>query len=449
MACLFHQLSFADWRWYDKGILLTVAILFVLYKPSWQRFAVLIIIDWLSVAWEFPMHPNHIVFSWIVNATLLTSLVYVIYKSKGISEPDMASRWYSVFAPWLRIELCILYFFTVFHKLNVSYFQVDLSCAAKLHLEINDRLPIMPEAEWALHSAIYGTLIIEIAIPLLLMFRRTCVAGVFLGMLFHGLLALHSHMGLFSFSSTMMALFTTFLPVNIAGALKQGEPFRKVWRWGLVGFGSLLAVWVFRNVLPLELDFEELLRRNIWKVGFIGYYIYLAIGLVLFFRAQKKARNDIQEAVGSWRTHPALIVFPLILIINGFGPYIGLKTQTSFSMFSNLQTENGKTNHLIMPAGIQLTNWQYDFVEIIGSNDPDLALAHDRDLLVAYLELRRERTSAGSDFWVTFRRNGTIETFDMRRPETHTALPTLGPVAKRYYFFRHFEKDALRARCQQ
>ena len=38
-------------------------------------------------------------------------------------------------------------------------------------------------------------------------------------------------------------------------------------------------------------------------------------------------------------------------------------------MFSNLQTENGRTNHLIVPAGIQITNWQYDLVEIIDSSD--------------------------------------------------------------------------------
>jgi len=449
MACLFHQFSFADWRWYDKGILLTAAVLSVLYKPSWQRFAVLIIVDWLSVAWEFPLHPNHIVFSWVVNATLITSLLIVAYKNKGISDPDMASNWYAVFAPWLRVELCILYFFTVFHKLNVVYFEVDLSCAAKLHLEINDRFPLMPEGKWALYSAIYGTLIIEAAIPLLLLFRRTFFAGAVLGVLFHALLALHSHMGLFSFSSTMMALFTVFLPLHYARALKPSESICKIWRLGLLGAGALLLVWISRGLFPWGPFLEEKLHHN-WKLGFLGYYVYVVVALILFIRAKRVGMGDSEQiAVGNWRAQPALIAFSLLLIINGFGPYFGLKTQTSFSMFSNLQTENGTTNHLIMPSGIQVTSWQYDFVEIVGSNEPNLIGANENDLFVVYLELRRIRTSARSDFWVTFRRNGKNETFDMKKPETHNVLPALGPLAKRYFFFRHFERDPMNVRCQQ
>jgi hypothetical protein len=83
-------------------------------------------------------------------------------------------------------------------------------------------------------------------------------------------------------------------------------------------------------------------------------------------------------------------------------------------MFSNLHTENGVTNHLIMPSGIQLTNWQYDAVD-----------------------------------WVTFRRDGKNETFDMKRPETYSTLEPLGPVANHYFYFRSFGKHPLREACQQ
>lgn len=449
MACLFHQLSYPDWRWHDKGLLLTVAILFVLHKPSsWRRFAVFVVIDWLIVGWTFPNHPNHIVFSWVINTTILTSLVIVSFKDRGIKGPDMPSRWFAVFAPWLRIEMCILYFFAVFHKLNAAYFNVDYSCAAKLYLEINNRLPVMPEGKWALNAAIYGSLITELAIPLLLLFRRTCVIGVFIGLLFHGLLALHNHMGLFSFSSTMIAIFTTFLPVSIV-EWKPGETARKIWRWGLIGFSVLLVVWILRDLLPFVSYLEELQYYHLWKVGFFVFYIYLAFALVILFHVQKKKWKEMQERAGTWKTHPGLIAFCVILVINGLGPYFGLKTQTSFSMFSNLQTENGVTNHLIMPSGIQLTHWQYDFVEIIDSSDRDLRAARDRDHYVVFLELRRKRTVGGPYFWVTFRRNGKDETFDMKKPETHSVLKTLGPLTKRYFYFRTFAKDPLKATCQQ
>jgi hypothetical protein len=267
-------------------------------------------------------------------------------------------------------------------------------------------------------------------------------------MLFHALLALHPHSGLFSFSTTMTALFTAFLPLNIAQALKPGETLRKAWPWGIIAFGSFLIVWLSRSLLLSGARLEKLLEDNIAKVGFLGYYAYLAVGLIIFFRAQKMAGNEIRESEGRWKKHPALILFPLVLVINGFGPYFGFKTVTSFSMFSNLQTENGMTNHLIMPSGIQFTSWQYDLVEIIDSNDRHLISAHDRDLLVVYLELRRMRTTAGPDFWVIFRRKGRNEIFEMKRPETHDVLPPLGPFGKRYFHFRNVDRDPMRSPCQ-
>jgi len=449
MACLFHQLSFPlDWRWYNKGILLSIATLFVLFKPSsWQRLALLIIVDWISVGWEFPFHPNHIVFSWVVNGTLLTSLIMVATRNKVIGRPDLAPRWFEAFAPWVRIELCILYFFAVFHKLNVAYFDPGLSCAAKLYLEINDRFPLLPVPHWTLYAAIYGTLIIEVAIPLLLFFPRTRAGGIILGLLFHGLLALHGHVGLFSFSATMIPLFTTFLPSSVAEALRPNETIRKAWRWILFILGALLLAWISRDLLPSSLRLEDKLAQN-WKVGFLGFFAYLGFSLILFVRILKITWNDIQTPVGSWKTHPGIIGFILILVINGFGPYFGLKSVTSFSMFSNLHTENGMTNHLIMPSGIQITNWQYDVVEIIDSNEPGLIQLRDNGLLVIFLELRRRRTSASSDLWVTFRRNGKNETFDMKRPETYGVLPALNPLAKRYFYFRSIDRDPKKARCQ-
>lgn len=447
MAGLFHQLSFPDWRWYSvKGVFLTAAILWVLFKPSsWYRFAVLLIIDWLSITWAFPYHPNHIVFAWIVDGTLLAALMLVLYKEK--SHTDLASRWFRAAAPWLRIELCLLYFFTVFHKLNISYFDIDWSCAAKMHREISAWMPLLPGGNWAQHLGIYGTLIIETAIPVMLLFGRTRVAGVILGMLFHGLLALHPHAGLFSFSATMTALFTAFIPLETAASLRPNERFLKVWRWGLAIFSGFYLLWVVRNWVPW-FNIEEQLGV-ITKVGFLTYYLYLGIGLFLFIRSIQTRGTEIQSRFeGNSLAYPLLSAFALLLFLNGFGPYLGLRTQTSFSMFSNLHTENGVSNHLIVPSGIQITNWQRDLVEIIDSNDPTLISIRDNDLLMVYLDLRRERSVAGPDFWVKFRRNGRIETFDATRIETESVLPSFGLLKRRYFYFRPVERDPFMVRCK-
>ena len=448
MACFFHQLSFLDWRWYTvPGLALSAAVILVLLKPSsWIRFAFLLVIDFAGVALKAPIHPNHIIFSWVVNGTMLAALILAARQES--LEKDVSTRWYNLFAPWLRIELCILYFWAVFHKLNVSYFDVDCSCASKMHREISAWMPLLPGAKWAQYCAIYGTLIFEAGIPLLLLGRRTRMAGVIVGMLFHGLLAMHPHAGLFSFSSTMTALFTVFMPEATAAAMQPPRLLRKVFQWGLAAFALVCFIWILRRLLPDSLALESHLHQ-ISKLGFLAYFLYLFAGLFIVVVAVRSTEAEVRAPLqNSWRTSPLLIVFPLLLILNGFGPYLGLRTQTSFSMFSNIQTENGASNHLIVPSGIQITNWQYDLVEIIDTNNPHLLEVREKNYLLPYLELRRNRRGCAPDMWVTFRRNGVIFTFDAARTETYQVLPPFNVLAQRYFYFRPVDRDPLKVSCK-
>jgi hypothetical protein len=449
IAGVFHQLSFEGWRWDDiKGLLLSAALLWVLAKPSsWKRFAIYLVVDWISVAWTFPIHANHVVFSWIVNGTLLASLVLVGWQSKGFAGNDIAERWISAFAPWVRIELCILYFFTVFHKLNVPYLDPDWSCSVKLYVEIDNRFPLFPVADWAKYMTIYGTLIFETGIPLLLLFRRTRSIAVIIGVLFHVMLALHPHAGLFSFSSTMMALYTVFLPRGTAEMLKPKIDLRKPWHWALGAIAFVFVVLFFRKYLPADLHLEEIATQQHLLIGFVAFLIYFPVGFIMFIRALRSS-NHLDPALGTWKSHRLLAVFIILLVTNGFGPYFGLKTQTSFSMFSNLHTENGMTNHLIMPAGIQITDWQYDIVEIIDTNNPYLISIRDKGLLVVFNDLRRNHSPANPDLWITFRRKGHVETFDMHRPETYHVLPPLNLITRRYFYFRPVERDPNKVTCK-
>lgn len=448
-AGLFHQLTFFDWRWFSfGGIAISVTSLLVLYKPSsWRRFILFLLADWIFVAWAFPVHPNHIVFSWIVNTCLLTSFIVVAVRSRSLTDPPIASIWFETFAPWLRIFVCILYFITVFHKINVSYFDLDWSCAARLHLEIDERIHILPDAKWAQYAAVYGTLIIECLIPVFLFYRPTRYAGLVLGLLFHALLALHPHPGLFSFSATMFALYTVFLPEDVADAMRPIPWMVKIWRSGLYLWGAWVFFWMIRAWLPSALPLEELLT-HCWILGLTGFYLYFAFALYTIARAIANGQQNSGLLQGSCKSTPALAVFAVVIVVNGFGPYFGLRTQSSFAMFSNLHTEEGITNHLIIPSGIQVTGWQYDLVEIIDSNQPKLISARNDSLRVVYLELRRLRSEKDADFRVTFLRKGITQTYDARKPETHHVLQPLNAFARRYFYFRPVEKDPLKVRCK-
>jgi hypothetical protein len=447
IAGIFHQVSFVDWRWTSvEGQLLTAALLWFLLKPSsWKRFALLLAIDSAAVARNFPVHPNHIVFAWVVNLTLLTALL--VARREHRTAGDLGSAWYSRFAPWLRIELTVLYLFSAFHKLNWSFLNVERSCAAVMQQQIASWFPLMPDAVWAQYAAIYGTLLIEASLPFMLFHRRTRTAGAVLGMLFHGVLALYAFSGLFSFSTTMAALYSVFIPEDVAARIVAPQWLRRLWPWGIGAFALLGVFWLARHALPSGLRVEE--RWSfITRAGLLVYYVYLCGALALFGLALREGRARMRESLpGAWRSAPVLAIFPLVLCVNCIGPYFGLRTQSSLSMFSNLQTEAGVSNHLLMPSSFHLTDWQQDLVDIVDSNNAELRMVRDNGQRLPYLDLTRMRGSS-PNLSVTFRRNGKLTTFDETRSETLDALPRAGWLARRYFFFRPVDPDPLRVLCK-
>jgi hypothetical protein len=447
IAGIFHQVSFVDWRWKSvEGLLLTAALLWFLLKPSsWKRFALLLAVDSTAVALNFPVHPNHIVFAWVVNLTLLTALLTAGMRHR--TEDDLESAWYRRFAPWIRIELAVLYLFSAFHKLNWSYLNVERSCAAVMHQQIASWFPLMPAAVWAQYAAIYGTLVIEASLPFMLFHRRTRTTGAVIGMLFHGILALYDYSGLFSFSATMAALYSVFIPEDVAARIVPPRWLRRPWPWGIGAFAMLTVFWLLRHALPSGLRVEER-WGHITRAGLLAYYVYLCVVLTLFGFAVRESRARMRESLpGAWRSAPVLAIFPIVLSVNCIGPYFGLRTQSSLSMFSNLQTEAGVNNHLLMPSSLHLTDWQQDLVDIVDSNSAELRTVRDNGQRLPYLDLRRRRGSS-LNLSVTFRRNGMLTTFDESRPETFDALPPVGWLARRYFFFRAVDPDPLRVLCK-
>src|SRR5262249_33196526 len=103
-----------------------------------------------------------------------------------------------------------------------------------------------------------------------------------------------------------------------------------------------------------------------------------------------------------WRI---IYVVPALVALNGLSPYLGLKTETSFSMFSNLRTEGKQPNHLFMPGWLKLTSLQDDLVEVTASNNQVLQDYAKSQLLLPYFEFRRVCSEISGDFWVDYRRN--------------------------------------------
>ena len=59
-------------------------------------------------------------------------------------------------------------------------------------------------------------------------------------------------------------------------------------------------------------------------------------------------------------------LFSLLIFLFGFQNYLGLSTAGTFSMFSNIQTEGGKSNHLILHNNpFEIFPYQKNLVHII------------------------------------------------------------------------------------
>jgi hypothetical protein len=97
-----------------------------------------------------------------------------------------------------------------------------------------------------------------------------------------------------------------------------------------------------------------------------------------------------------------------LVVLNGTSQYLGLKTETAFTMYSNLRTEAGYNNHLFLPA-LRVAGFQDDVVEVLETDLPELERFVGGEEWVTWFEFRRLTSAAKREFRVRYRRNGGEE----------------------------------------
>jgi hypothetical protein len=120
-------------------------------------------------------------------------------------------------------------------------------------------------------------------------------------------------------------------------------------------------------------------------------------------------------------------------VLDGVCPYIGLKTDSSFAMFSNLRTEPGFANHLLIPHGPHPFGFQRDLVHIVESSDSMLARSARQHELVPFFTLRARVSSLAAsgrrNVHVVFERGGVL--YDVERAESMAELSRPYPLLVR------------------
>jgi hypothetical protein len=455
-ALLMHQATFDRWQHSAIGcVLVLLAMGLVLAPRSLPLFFATVTVDAIYAFQCLPETANHLVFEGLVCAVWSVGILLGALSAWRRREPP-AQFWSRAAgagasggkaaphplegsrAP-LKVGLLLVYWISVLHKLNYDFVDPATSCASYMYRRVSESLPFLPQAVWAEHLAIWGTLLAEAALPVLLMSRRFWQLGLVAALSFHLMLGFDPTPGIYSFTGLLFALFVLVLPGRfIDTAVERLDALR-----GRVGARPLLYVRVAGMLVMASILAYGSTRSDHWS--FYAVFVFflawsaLVIGgyLITLFAVPADAPPvDSTRAVALPALHWAWVL-PCVVLLNGLNPYLGLRTQLSFSMFSNLRTEGGISNHLFMPRRIfSLAGYQEDLVEILESDDADFAEYQKQQLLLPYFEFRR-MMSGIEDVRVTYLRAGQQHTFECKDGhcnDAELAQPYSGLVRRLLYF---------------
>jgi len=357
-------------------------------------------------------------FTGFVNLTIIQALIYLFYKNRSfrVNQGELLKT----FTPAIRAEVIILYFYAVFQKLNSGFLSPEVSCATDLlkAQPLPDFIPLSPEL---ISFNAYFTLIIEAAIPLLLVFRKTRPWGILFGLIFHSILSYNAFNAYYDFSSMIFAAYFLFASPQFSyfvarqwAKITRANPFNNI----NTEF-SFFRLFVYLCILLGGLIVFHVLNRELFNFYIFHLYFFwtgyslIYIGLFFLFLLSKQSKNSDNSYHLTW-PHWSFVILPLIVFFNGLSPYLGLKTENSYSMFSNLRTEGGISNHYIMPASLQIFDYQKDVVEIVSSTDPYLQEMAETNNLMVYFSFK-DHVARIRPERVEYIRNGTRQTFELSK----------------------------------
>ena len=306
---------------------------------------------------DLPAAANHSVLALLVNGCLLIGGMQVLQRAS----PEAQGRqlWECVRGP-LQATVAIVYVFAVFHKLNTSFFDPDVSCATdqidKMFALHGFPEPPVPLSAFAFPIAL--TVIVEAAIAVCLLWPRCAHWGARLGLLFHTGLGWAQF---FDFATVVFALYLFCLPWD---GIQQASA--RIPRWAGVCFVSCFVLLCVTSVVFHGIrQSPVIVEWPAWSLQAETLICLCWTGMVWPILLPIFGKGAVRRSDGRWTGATLAWLIPLLAVGNGATSYLGLKTVANYSMFSNLRTEGGQTNHLLMPAGqFFLADYQNDLARV-------------------------------------------------------------------------------------
>lgn len=292
--------------------------------------------------------------------------------------------WPQTVAPVGRSILLVAYGFVAFSKLNSGFLDAVQSCAVLFADEFGEVAGLRPsDSSWMPTAVIAATVVIEAAIPILLLISRYRRFGVGLALVFHFVLALEPNSHIWDFSATLLPLFLLFAPASALELIDRRllAIDRRPVSERALGLGLLFAI---QGVVMSG----GLLGAPTWSLAFPMWLAVsgtITAGYLWFLRTPAAAHRQPQSepptrpqrylqsqphsqaqprsarhstipstflpAGPRWMTVSMLAIVG-VAVLNGVSPYLELRTAAAFNMYSNLRVVDGESNHLIV-AGIR------------------------------------------------------------------------------------------------
>ena len=444
-AVLFHQSKLGDWEVFSHHAVVTLAAIWLMLRPSsLRRLVILLAVHLVSVVIDLPLVVNH----WLLIAIASTGLFIAlgVGRLRGAAWAREPGPMYRALAPYLRVQVVLVYAFAALAKMNSAFFEADISCGALMLGDMLDRAPVGLHADWQDPLAIWGTILIEAALPIILALRATRLPAVFIGGGFHLTLALAGHL---PFSGFAMAFYSLFIPDDTPerfDRLRAERPWldravRRVQELARsplafpVAAGAFLGVAAWITYGPSG----ETVRSAAVR-GFLAIFVVYALALGAVLAACVLQGGQVRYRPGLLRlAHPVWLIGPLLVIANALNPYLGLKTQSTFTMYSNLQTEAGHWNHSIVPEDVRVFDYQDNLVTIVDSSDEKLRLAAENHRDYVWFALR-DWADDHPDESVTYVRDG-VSHVAVRAGDDPLLSDEPSPILAKVFLFRDVPTD--------
>lgn len=454
---LVHQEFYSSWLENEdpRGWILTILAVATLLRPSSVRlFCGMLIASIVYNIAKWPFVVNHILLETLINFTLLAAVAQTAFsrRRQNSSTTSFGDEVIDRVAPVICTSMTVMYWFAFLAKLNFDFLNPAVSCVTAMYGDLQRRIPFLPGSTIAHQTAIALTLLVEGLLPLLLSFRRTQPLAILIGLPFHFLLGLVGHR---TFSALAFAVYGLFLidRVSTVAELIQRRIAELISKRSSQVIRLAVSLVVVSGVsLLVAAKLSGHFRDRLIVVGIyqIPWLIWIAwsmlIGATYTFAIWWSLRGKLAMAATRQKLSPGLLwLCVAIVVLNGLSPYLGLKTETSFTMYSNLRIEGEWNNHFFLPA-IKIGPWQADLATIVSTDHPALLPYVEHGDLITYFELRRivHQTSSEMPFQIVYLRGEEQHVWSQSADgvQTHTAGIDPHPqLLGRLLYFRPISTD--------